>query len=121
EITSFSWFKTLLRDLEDIQHDYSFLRMDMYLTGSVDEDTISNVVLNMGEHKCDSLTGLKSQTHFGKPHWKKDIFDPIRKAISSGDWYEREISGTTKVGCFYCGPRPLAKTLGKRMSRSYHR
>ncbi|KAA1100223.1 hypothetical protein PGT21_031946 [Puccinia graminis f. sp. tritici] len=111
EITSFSWFKTLLKNLEDIQHDYSFLRMDMYLTGSMDEDTISNVVLNTGAHKFDSLTGLKSQTHFGKPHWKKDVFDPIRKSIHSGDWYERDISGTTKVGCFYCGPRPLAKTL----------
>jgi hypothetical protein len=76
--------------------------MDMYLTGSMDEDTISNVVLNTGAHKFDSLTGLKSQTHFGKPHWKKDVFDPIKRAVLSEDWYEREISGVAKIGCFYC-------------------
>lgn len=111
EISSFSWFKTLLKNLEDIQPDFSFLRMDMYLTGSVDEDTISNVVLNTGAHKFDSLTGLKSQTHFGRPHWRKDVFEPIKRAIHSGGWYERDVTRVSKVGCFYCGPRALAKVL----------
>ncbi|CAH7685780.1 NADPH oxidase [Phakopsora pachyrhizi] len=96
-IASFSWFRSLLKDLEDIQTNASFLRMDMYLTGVVDEDTISNL----------------SRTHFGRPHWARDIFGPIKQAINSGNWYGVEMALQTKVGVFYCEwtDTPLAKQL----------
>ncbi|CAH7685782.1 NADPH oxidase [Phakopsora pachyrhizi] len=110
-IASFSWFRSLLKDLEDIQTNASFLRMDMYLTGVVDEDTISNLVLNANAQSFDTLTGLKSRTHFGRPHWARDIFGPIKQAINSGNWYGVEMALQTKVGVFYCGPTPLAKQL----------
>ncbi|MBW0522896.1 hypothetical protein O181_062611 [Austropuccinia psidii MF-1] len=110
-ITAFSWFQTLLQELERIQPDSSFLKMDMYLTGEVDTDTMSNVMLNTHAGSRDALTGLRARTHFGRPRWGQDVFEPIKNAIQSGGWYTPTTVTQATVGIFYCGPRELASQL----------
>ncbi|KAH9817630.1 ferric reductase NAD binding domain-containing protein [Melampsora americana] len=111
DVAAFGWFQALLRRLEEIQTDGTFLSMSMYLTGSVDVDLITNVSINDPIAPVDPLTGLKTRTHFGRPKWGQEVFEPVRRYVQSDAWYGAEASLKTKIGVFYCGPSPLAKTL----------
>ncbi|MBW0472542.1 hypothetical protein O181_012257 [Austropuccinia psidii MF-1] len=117
-IKAFSWFQTLLQELERIQPDSSFLKMDMYLTGEVDADTLSNVMLNTCAGSRDALTGLRACTHFGRPRWGQDVFEPIKNAIQSGGWSTLRRPTQATFPILYLrfwlgGPRELAKKLGE--------
>jgi hypothetical protein len=60
----------------------------------------------------DLITGLKEQTHTGRPDWPQ-IFQAINIQ------YPAE-----KVNVFYCGPRGLSSTLRKQCNRygfRYHK
>lgn len=117
DIAAFGWFRALLQNLEDIQTDPAFLRMDMYLTGELDNDTVENVVLNNAGADYDALTGLKSRTHFGRPNWT-DIFNRLRSGVENGSLLPgKEATLETRVGVFYCGPSALAKTLKAECQR----
>ncbi|KAG0144976.1 hypothetical protein CROQUDRAFT_672043 [Cronartium quercuum f. sp. fusiforme G11] len=111
DVAAFGWFQALLRRLEDIQTDDTFLTMDMYLTGKMDVDLINNVSINDPIASVDPLTGLKTRTHFGRPKWSQEVFVPLRDYVQSNAWYGAEASLGTTIGVFFCGPGPLAKTL----------
>jgi NADPH oxidase len=88
--------------LEDIQTDPGFLRMDMYLTGKLDEDTVSNIAINNAGGEYDALTGLKSRTHFGRPNFP-EFFKGVKSGIENGSLLPgKEASLETRVGVFYC-------------------
>lgn len=76
--------------------------MDMYLTGRLDADTITNISINDAGAEYDALTGLKSRTHFGRPNWT-DIFDRLKNRVQDPSYLPgTEASLRTKVGVFYC-------------------
>eukprot|EP00842_Homolaphlyctis_polyrhiza_P000856 jgi/Hompol1/1771/HPOL_001939-RA len=102
---SFSWFQSLLASLEETIPT-SFLEIHTYLTGNLKIDDIQNIVLNSSESEIDPVTELQSQTHYGRPDWKR-IFQSIRANVpaTAGDKVE--------VGVFFCGPNQLAKVLVK--------
>lgn len=102
----------------------------MYLTGKMDEDTITNIAINgkrasglvlnwyLTPVLCsdaggdfDALTELRSRTHFGRPDFPA-IFNNIRDKIEAGSLVPgTESSLRTNVGVYYCGPGVLAKSL----------
>ncbi|KAH9455342.1 hypothetical protein Pst134EA_022812 [Puccinia striiformis f. sp. tritici] len=117
DIAAFGWFRALLQNLEDMQTDPRFLRMDMYLTGKLDEDTVSNIAINNAGGEYDALTGLKSRTHFGRPNFP-EFFNEVKSGIQNGSLLPgKEASLETKVGVFYCGPNTLAKKLKEECAR----
>lgn len=108
---AFEWFQTLLKKLEEAQTDPNFLRISMYLTGKMDEDTITNIAINDAGGDFDALTELRSRTHFGRPDFPA-IFNNIRDKIEAGSLVPgTESSLRTNVGVYYCGPGVLAKSL----------
>ncbi|PLW42543.1 hypothetical protein PCANC_08599 [Puccinia coronata f. sp. avenae] len=117
DIAAFGWFRALLQNLEDMQTDPRFLRMDMYLTGKLDEDMVSNIAINNAGGGYDALTGLKSRTHFGRPNFN-EFFLQVKNGIENGSILPgKEASLETKVGVFYCGPNVLAKQLKEQCAR----
>ena len=121
-INSFEWFQNLLANLEReticTPHDEKyreqqpFLRVHNYLTAKLDEETVQNIMINDAGAVVDPLTGLKSRTHYGRPNWKA-MFTGMRVGIERGT-YIRGLAGMrTKVGVYFCGPSPLARTLKK--------
>ncbi len=80
---------------EDIDH---FIEIYQYLTGSLKQNQVQNVVLGTGAQQ-DIITGLKSPTYFGRPN-----FDQIFQAIKGKH-------RATDVGVFFCGPKPLSQML----------
>ncbi|CAH7673330.1 NADPH oxidase A [Phakopsora pachyrhizi] len=110
DAASFGWFRSLLQNLEDLQTDKEFLRMDMYLTEKMSEDAITNISVNDAGADYDVMTGLKTRTHFGRPNWPQVFTNVIKNTVIDRYGAPGTIS-TTKIGVFYCGPNMLAKTL----------
>ncbi|KAK4054371.1 hypothetical protein OIO90_003604 [Microbotryomycetes sp. JL221] len=112
EVEHFRWFHKLLDDLEQIQTDPDFLRINMYLTQVIDEDTIANIAINETnvEDDFDPLTQLQSRTHFGRPNFH-NILNTLAAKIESGAYLPgRETSLQTSVG-----------DLGGAGARKFHR
>jgi len=108
---SFGWFQSLLQEVEAAQADPNFLRINIYLTQKIDEDTLWNIAVNDAGAAYDPLTLLRSRTLFGRPDWK-GIYSRLRMAIESGQY----LPGTNAqlrntVGTYFCGPTPIAKAL----------
>jgi NADPH oxidase len=100
DASSFEWFATLLRQLEDQVEHEGFLSINTYLTSRLSEEQINNIILN--DDDKDAITNLKSRTNFGRPDWSQ-IFGQMRNGIERGTWLKgMESSITTNVGVYYC-------------------
>ncbi|KAI0242539.1 hypothetical protein L0F63_001182 [Massospora cicadina] len=95
---AFEWFQSLLSVIE--QEDTShIIEINTYLTGKLKGDEILNLTLNYEAGKEDALTGLRSPTQFGRPNFGQ-IFHTLAQRHRATD-----------VGVFFCGPKPLSKSL----------
>jgi NADPH oxidase len=95
---AFEWFQSLLSVIE--QEDTShIIEINTFLTGKLKGDEIRNLALNYEVGKEDALTGLRSHTQYGRPNFGQ-IF---------GQLCDRHRA--TDVGVFFCGPKPLGKSL----------
>ncbi|CAG8437210.1 9363_t:CDS:2 [Funneliformis caledonium] len=95
---SFEWFQSLLLAIEEQDID-QFIETHIYLTGRLRHSEVRNILVNDDGNVKDTITGLRAPTHFGRPNWDK-IFSNMR------DLYK-----ATDIGVFFCGPKPLGKTL----------
>ncbi|KAG8842015.1 hypothetical protein FRB91_004491 [Serendipita sp. 411] len=91
--------------------DPNFLRINIYLTQKLDQNTVWNIVVNDAGAEYDPLTLLRSRTMYGRPDWKS-VYGNIRSAIESGQY----LSGTsaqlkTRVATYFCGPPVLARAI----------
>jgi NADPH oxidase len=108
---SFGWFQSLLQEVEAAQMDPNFLRINIYLTQKLKEDTIWNIVVNDAGAEYDPLTLLRTRTMYGRPDWKA-IFLRLRTSIESGQYLPGSGSQLkTRVGTYFCGPPVLAKAI----------
>ncbi|KAJ7220234.1 NADPH oxidase [Mycena pura] len=82
---SFGWFQDILAEVEAAQSDPNFLRISIYFTQQVSEDTMWNIVVNAAGAEYDPLTLLRTRTFFGRPDWKA-IYGRLRRAIEGGDY-----------------------------------
>ncbi|KAJ9049268.1 hypothetical protein DSO57_1026499 [Entomophthora muscae] len=95
---AFEWFQSLLSVIE--QEDTShIIEINTFLTGKLQGDEILNLTLNYEAGKEDALTGLRSPTQFGRPNFGQ-IFHTLTQKHRATD-----------VGVFFCGPKPLSKSL----------
>ncbi|KAI9370860.1 FAD-binding domain-containing protein [Aspergillus egyptiacus] len=118
DTTSFEWFQELLSSLEDqsaseaaYQGISEFLRIHIYLTQRLDQDTTANIYLNSVGGDLDPLTELKSRTNFGRPDFKR-LFTAMRKGLQDQSY----ISGLhthsrTEIGVYFCGPNVAARQI----------
>jgi len=95
---SFEWFQSLLSAIEE-QDLQQFIEIHTYLTGRLRHSEVGNILVNDDGNIKDTITGLRSPTHYGRPNWDK-IFSNMRDQYPSTD-----------VGVFFCGPKPLGKQL----------
>ncbi|EFA78625.1 superoxide-generating NADPH oxidase flavocytochrome [Heterostelium album PN500] len=104
---SFEWFTYILHDVESELND--LVEIHTYLTGAIEISDWNAIVDTIGtmdtEQHSDFITGLKSQTLFGRPNWDV-VFQELTK-----------IHKKNTIGVFYCGPRPLAKEIKNRCSQ----
>ncbi|KAL5333948.1 ferric reductase NAD binding domain-containing protein [Aspergillus crustosus] len=118
DTTSFEWFQALLSSLEaqsatDAAHEgiSEFLRIHIYLTQRLDQDTTANIYLNSVGRELDPLTELKSRTNFGRPDFKR-LFTAMRQGLQDQSY----ISGLhknpkTDIGVYFCGPNVVARQI----------
>ncbi|NJM66998.1 MAG: oxidoreductase [Acaryochloris sp. RU_4_1] len=108
--SSFEWFLELLHRI-NLEDTYGLFDLNLYLTGVTQRPNIQSVTLYTAmdllhdQMHVDLITGLKEQTHTGRPDWSQ-IFQAINAQ------YPAE-----KVDVFYCGPRGLSNTLSKQCNR----
>jgi len=108
---SFGWFQSLLQEVEAVQADPNFLRINIYLTQKIDEDMLWNIAVNDAGAEYDPLTLLRSRTMFGRPDWMS-IYGRINQAIQTGQYIPGSNSQLkTRVGTYFCGPGALAKSI----------
>ncbi|KAJ3106324.1 hypothetical protein HDU97_006522 [Phlyctochytrium planicorne] len=100
---SFEWFQDLLQALEQ-EHIDAFLSIQIYYTGTLSEEEVSNILLNQSENS-DALTGLRSPTIYGRPNLE-EMF---------GKWNAEHPD--QDVGVFFCGPKVLGKRILKCCNR----
>ncbi|CAG8479596.1 8737_t:CDS:2 [Ambispora gerdemannii] len=115
---SFEWVQSLLKTLETTQMEKGFLKIHIYLTSKLPQATIENIIYNDVKGDYDPLTYLTSRTHYGRPNFSS-IFEQITRNIENGDYLPgkvREVA--TKVGVYYCGPPPLAKSIKSEAKRA---
>ncbi|KAG0214369.1 hypothetical protein BGX28_002186 [Mortierella sp. GBA30] len=141
---AFEWFQDLLIALEE-QNLTDFLEIRSYLTGELGSEELNTVLMearataaahaarlmrrkerretrssleeriesnlsndSLSARDRDVITGLRSPTYYGRPNFDK-IFGEVALA------HPREQG---QVGVFFCGPKPLGKTLN-RCARKY--
>ncbi|KAK7062812.1 hypothetical protein VNI00_000305 [Paramarasmius palmivorus] len=102
---SAEWFHSLLAAIEE-QDSQNRIEINIYLTSKVEENDINNIMVHDVGAEKDTITTLKSPTHFGRPSWDR-VFGSIVEKHPSED-----------VGVFYCGPKALSKEL-HAMSNKY--
>lgn len=76
------------------------LELHCHMTGRVSEGQSYYMHLLNSQLGPDPITGLRSKTAFGRPDFER-LF--ARWAI--------QFATVQRIGVFYCGPRPLGKTL----------
>ncbi|BGP00200.1 hypothetical protein NBRC10513v2_004424 [Rhodotorula toruloides] len=132
-----SWFHSLFRQLEESSTDPDFFTIRIYLTQPVSSAMLANIAIQSDE--VDAVSGLTSQTHFGRPDFDV-FFRELRTKIDVGMYLPgQESSLTTDVGgaqyfaasleyqltiglafapVFYCGPPGLAKELKSKAKKA---
>jgi len=102
EKESFEWFLELLTDLEKSQEKSGrkLLDLNAYLTEGFSAQDIRALMYD--DRETDTITGLHSKTHIGRPNWPQ-IFPELAK----------KHKGET-IGVFLCGPAVLAVELEKQ-------
>lgn len=98
DCASFEWFQSLLLAIEE-QDISQFIEIHTYLTGRLRHSEVGNILVHDDGNVKDTVTGLRSPTHYGRPNWDK-IFSNMR-----------EHHPATDVGVFFCGPKPLGKQI----------
>lgn len=98
DYAAFEWFQSLLKAIEEQDID-QFIEIHTYLTAKLRKSEIGNIYANDDGTIKDTITGLKSPTHFGRPNW-----DRILSSL-------RTMHPETDVGVFFCGPKALDKVL----------
>ncbi|KAJ7583931.1 NADPH oxidase isoform 2 [Mycena floridula] len=99
------WFHSLLHAIEE-QDNMGRIEINIYLTGKIKEDDMNNIMVHEVGAEKDTITSLRSPSHFGRPNWDK-IFGSLVDTHPSTD-----------IGVFFCGPKVLSSTL-HRMSNKY--
>eukprot|EP00698_Gefionella_okellyi_P005644 TRINITY_DN15118_c0_g1_i1.p1 TRINITY_DN15118_c0_g1~~TRINITY_DN15118_c0_g1_i1.p1 ORF type:complete len:504 (-),score=79.14 TRINITY_DN15118_c0_g1_i1:41-1552(-) len=100
----FEWFHELMAEIEQ-SGIREFVELNAYLTGALSLEQIRTLVdQETGSHgvaqvRSDTITGLDSRTHFGRPQFNK-IFEQMA-----------QVHAGSEIGVFFCGPRPLSKRL----------
>ncbi|KAI8325800.1 hypothetical protein GQ54DRAFT_254126 [Martensiomyces pterosporus] len=105
DVQSLEWFQDLLTalDEEDIG---DLLETRTYLTGQLSIDHIRNIALYHDPEGPDAVTGLyRSPTYYGRPNFNR-IFSDIGMR-----------NPNTNIGVFFCGPKPMGRTLRKLTRR----
>ncbi|KAJ7586196.1 NADPH oxidase B [Mycena floridula] len=92
------WFHSLLHAIEE-QDNMGRIEINIYLTGKIKEDDMNNIMVHEVGAEKDTITSLRSPSHFGRPNWDK-IFGSLV-----------DIHPLTDIGVFFCGPRVLSSTL----------
>ncbi|KAL4939412.1 hypothetical protein BDV06DRAFT_37595 [Aspergillus oleicola] len=118
DTTSFEWFQDLLLALEaqsatDAANEGSseFLRIHIYLTQRLDQDTTANIYLNSVGREIDPLTELKSRTNFGRPDFKR-LFSAMRDGLQDQSYMSGlESQAKTDIGVYFCGPNVAARQI----------
>ena len=82
--------------------DPSFLEINVFLTRSLDLQSMTNVYLSAGD-RVDGITELKSRTRFGRPNFE-EFFLRLQKDNRPMDSKKRR----QDVGVFLCGPVSIA-------------
>lgn len=99
--SAFEWFRELLAQVEqqlEELHLSDIVVINIYLTGQLKIEEIKRITeTDLGAD--DPITRLRSKTSFGRPRFDQ-IFSRIRDAHRH-----------TKIGVFFCGPKPLAASL----------
>jgi len=96
---AFEWFSDLLGALED-ENTTGFLEIYTYLTGRFSLEEIKSISHGAARGE-NNVTGVQSNTHFGRPNWKQ-IFDGLTEKHNGNE-----------VGVFFCGPPVISKQLYK--------
>ncbi|KAK3824181.1 MAG: ferric reductase NAD binding domain-containing protein [Linnemannia elongata] len=108
---AFEWFQDLLIALEE-QNLSDFLEIRSYLTGELGKEELDTVLMEARASAAAAAARhfrrLRSPTYYGRPNFDK-IFGELALA------HPREHG---QVGVFFCGPKPLGKTL-HRCARKY--
>ncbi|EGG15549.1 superoxide-generating NADPH oxidase flavocytochrome [Cavenderia fasciculata] len=109
EKNSFEWFTYMLNDVERSLD--GTVEIHSYLTGSISISDWNDIVESIStldtECHSDFITGLRSQTLFGRPNW-----DTILQQLT-------KIHENNEIGLFFCGPRPMEVEI-KRYCRQYN-
>lgn len=101
DIQALEWFQDLLAalDEEDIG---DILEIRTYLTGQLGIDQIRNIALYQDPNGPDAITGLyRSPTYYGRPNFNNILEDIGLRAPGA------------EIGVFFCGPKPMGRTLRK--------
>ncbi|KAH9987187.1 NADPH oxidase [Russula vinacea] len=95
---SAEWFHSLLHAIEE-QDVQNRIEINIYLTAKIQEDDMTNIIVqDVGADK-DAITSLRAPTHFGRPNWDR-VFPSIANKHPETD-----------VGVFFCGPPVLSRQL----------
>ncbi|KAL2336628.1 hypothetical protein Fmac_011074 [Flemingia macrophylla] len=104
EQSSFEWFKGVMDDIADYDHD-GVIEMHNYLTSVYEEGDARSALIAMiqklqhAKNGVDVVSESRIRTHFARPNWKK-VFAQLASAHQS-----------CRIGVFYCGSPTLTKVL----------
>ncbi|KAF9263193.1 NADPH oxidase [Marasmius fiardii PR-910] len=101
------WFHSLLHAIEEQDTD-GRIEINIYLTAKIKDDDMNNIIVQDVGAEKDSITNLRSPTHFGRPNWDR-VFQSISDKHPDSD-----------CGVFFCGPKALSSML-HTMSNKYSR
>ncbi|XP_047169679.1 putative respiratory burst oxidase homolog protein H isoform X1 [Vigna umbellata] len=104
EQSSFEWFKGVMDDIADYDHD-GIIEMHNYLTSVYEEGDARSALIAMiqklqhAKNGVDVVSESRIRTHFARPNWKK-VFSQLASTHQ-----------TSRIGVFYCGSPTLTKVL----------
>ncbi|KAI5475801.1 hypothetical protein MNV49_000812 [Pseudohyphozyma bogoriensis] len=104
DFNQLEWFQSLLLAIEE-QDLSNFIEIHTYVTTKVKEDDINNIIVQDVGGERDTISHLRSPTHYGRPNWDR-IFQSIAEKHPS-----------TEAGVFFCGPKVLGSTLHKQCNK----
>jgi hypothetical protein len=72
------WFHSLLHAIEE-QDTQNRIEINIYLTGKIKDDDMTNIIVSDVGAEKDAITNLRAPTHFGRPNWDRVFTSIVEK------------------------------------------
>jgi hypothetical protein len=106
-----SLLATLENDMSTTTSLTRYLSIQIHVDQTLDQDTMTNIVVNSAGSDVDPVTGLRTMSFWSKPNYNTKICKIRDESLAVAKNLNYGVKRKVDVGVYYCGPRNQANLV----------